>query len=892
MLPASIWKGYETKCNCRGMPVIPHIDEDRTISEAKDCNGTESNFSCAFFCKSNYVPTSQAMCVNGQWATESAYCTDTCTRPASSGVDFGSEVSLNIISFEVNISEFKCKTGWSGSVSNVSVCNGLSSTYIVNNTCMQDPCANDPIVEDIDKEKTHCEGTEGGASCSIACQKSENGERQDPSEQAKCEAGKWVNDGKEGTGSLKCEQAGCKSDPHYSNIDRERTKCENTRSGMLCEYFCKAGYEATGVAKCTKGVWDDRSYCKERKCESISSLETPGNIVPGNIVPNAVSIEECDEDSQSCNNITCVDGHTLKGSESKIKLKCKLGKWTVSDDADAPQCEANPCEKLPDNILHMKDENECMNTPGFEGNGPKKLNVCEISCESGYVPTGPAICEAGNWAKLPTCTSECRKPENVIGYDPSQITETTMTQGKDFNVTGWKCALGYTGTAKATTCTDKSDKYKLNGCEPEECKANPTITKDHLKGFHAPCKQNKAYENGQRCSYSCMDGFTPMGEATCHLGNWILRLFSADDDKAVEDTQNQAWCEAKCNASDLSGDIDATKSKNACDDTDSGNLVPCKYYCNSGLVPTGSGGFCRNGEWRTSSQSACTDTCTSPANFPRGYVKNQAQIEKIQGREIVVMRKDTFEMSVTRTDENGLTYKNAIPYWICSVGYRSDPGTWPEAVACNGDSSEYTLEGCSPIPCPHGNVDFDTSPGMPICTCEEGYNGGGPLVRHKPGDALSDHYPACEIADIKTSGEKKKEECVPSENVACLVKYSDDECSLNKVEETILINLNTCVKTRGKEKAYTVSTCEHGKLWVQKYSGECSGDNKMGKLLSTQANICRSKREYKCSMSFTEDPNLTLSRGSRTAGYVLTGWAARLIAAVYMTEWIANREFR
>ena len=229
-----------------------------------------------------------------------------------------------------------------------------------------------------------------------------------------------------------------------------------------------------------------------------------------------------------------------------------------------------------------------------------------------------------------------------------------------------------------------------------------------------------------------------------------------------------------------------------------------------------------------------------------------------------------------------------LPYWKCSAGYRlKDQSQMPRALKCSGTSSEYTLTGCEPIPCAHGEVDYTSDRDHPKCECRSGYAGGGKLVKKNATDSgnAADHYPACKAVE-KAARDSADETCTPDESTACKITYSDEACT--KDPKGTKIKLNGC----DKEKL-VFTTCAEGMLWVQTYkksATECKADAK-DRLLSVATENCRNKITYKCDFpaKSTSDPVTTLSRGSKRSPAIVAAAAVVAAAGVVAVLWGSER---
>ena len=174
------------------------------------------------------------------------------------------------------------------------------------------------------------------------------------------------------------------------------------------------------------------------------------------------------------NNCTCANGVALRGENcthhgASMCQSCDPG-YTRNDTEHLNRitaCVPDPCAFDP-LITHLDPAtSSCENTHGSNGS-------CSFGCDAGFVPTGPAVCSAGQWIDNGhRCSDSCVSPNVTAlllsgGYDGSGRVETSLAV-TSFSVTGWQCRAGYYGNATATVCSGKTQTYNVSGCTQATC---------------------------------------------------------------------------------------------------------------------------------------------------------------------------------------------------------------------------------------------------------------------------------------------------------------------------------------------------------------------------------------------------------------------------------------
>ena len=107
-------------------------------------------------------------------------------------------------------------------------------------------------------------------------------------------------------------------------------------------------------------------------------------------------------------------------------------------------------------------------------------------------------------------------------------------------------------------------------------------------------------------------------------------------------------------------------------------------------------------------------------------------------------------------------------------------------------------------------------------------------------------YPAC----TKVEKSNDVDTCEASEEFACVVTFSDEECTEDKKIDEVKVSLKSCEQSKKVAGIATRSRCSDGMFRVQKYKTtmkDCGDEAKKdGDELKVIANVCRSKKMYKC----------------------------------------------
>ena len=296
----------------------------------------------------------------------------------------------------------------------------------------------------------------------------------------------------------------CLSDPTFiAGLDADNSPCENTVSEGVCHFACVPGRTPNGAAKCVAAQWiganesnaETGPLCIHNPaCRNASDL-LRGAVAAGDCLSEIPAASECTQiarDGLTCspsicpeaggalqpgsctqNNCTCSHGVAQRGENctthgASMCESCDSG-YSLNDKVNLNQataCLPDACafDPLIDNLDPVSSL--CEDTPGNNA-------TCLFGCASGFVPTGPAICQAGQWLDSGhTCSDTCAPPNASelvsSGYNGSNVAEISLKIAT-FNVSGWHCSPGFTGAAVASVCQGKSHHYEVSGCDQATC---------------------------------------------------------------------------------------------------------------------------------------------------------------------------------------------------------------------------------------------------------------------------------------------------------------------------------------------------------------------------------------------------------------------------------------
>ncbi|KAL7872100.1 hypothetical protein SRHO_G00070830 [Serrasalmus rhombeus] len=329
-----------------------------------------------------------------------------------------------------------------------------------------------------------------------------------------------------------------------------------------CEFGCEGGYTLTGSSSSklmceATGLWNDsRPICEAVRCPT---LEDPAN---GRIICSGESF------GSSCS-FSCNDGFSLQGAPH---ITCtESAQWSQ----EKPYCEFVQCSDLTEPLHGSMQCQHPLETFGYQSS-------CEFSCEDGYTLTGSSsgqlVCEAtGHWndsrptcepVRCPTledpvngrmkcsggsfgssCSFSCNDGFNLQGAPDITCTESAEWSQEKPSCEAIRCQLpdvqaplnfGCSGSSDDLTvnltCYFSCDEgFELQGPASTECTvtgewstAIPSCTAVTCPYLQKPdnglmnCSSEEATV-GTSCSFSCLDGYTLLGDevVTCNFtGEW------------------------------------------------------------------------------------------------------------------------------------------------------------------------------------------------------------------------------------------------------------------------------------------------------------------------------------------------------------------------------------
>eukprot|EP00927_Polykrikos_kofoidii_P033732 TRINITY_DN2855_c1_g1_i1.p1 TRINITY_DN2855_c1_g1~~TRINITY_DN2855_c1_g1_i1.p1 ORF type:complete len:2117 (-),score=255.99 TRINITY_DN2855_c1_g1_i1:98-6232(-) len=446
---------------CNGAPNVEGIDATSSM-----CDGTPSLHSCAFKCLPDYTAVGVANCIDGVWDSEQRCTPNPCAEnPSIEFFDPAASHCRGTPSGESCI--FGCLPGYHAS--GVAVCKRGVWDEV---KCLPPtPCRGSPLVENIDKTASMCDGTESGKLCAFRCFAGFS-----PTGAASCHNGIWDD-------SQKCLPKRCSDNPPIEFIDEARSSCKGTFSGGSCAFVCLPGYEASGTAVCKLGEWDSQSCIPPSPCAGLPD------------------VPHLDKEASSCDGtksggscaFKCLPGFTPSGASS-----CTDGAWGTAQTCTPNACSGNPAIEFIDQGL-----SNCASTPSG--------GTCSVVCLPGYRVSGVAHCNIGAWDAV-----KCITPEPCLGLPDIKHIDAEASKCDNTPSSGscvFRCKSGYAPTGPAV-CTDGSWGTHQE-CEPNGCSSNPEI-----EFIDAAASKCQGTFSGGNCAFKCLPGYRVSGVATCLLGTW------------------------------------------------------------------------------------------------------------------------------------------------------------------------------------------------------------------------------------------------------------------------------------------------------------------------------------------------------------------------------------
>ena len=241
--------------------------------------------------------------------------------------------------------------------------------------------------------------------------------------------------------------------------------------------------------------------------------------------------------SQSTCDIECNQGYTA----TSPTMTCVRGEWFGS-----ASCEPNPCvDDLPSITMMNRDASEmtCNNTASDA--------TCEISCQSGYTPSGSLECSLGLWVEstMPTCDMDCSSNPPIRFLNNTATTCQNTSSGTTCN--GVACQRSssayysynsqvavtcYNGTYVTSVSNSVSNDFSTYAsvetyestvnliCVPDACDSEPSIANYTGSG----CANTAT---NATCNVNCDQGYHQVnGPATCYAGVWQEPLPTCEED--------------------------------------------------------------------------------------------------------------------------------------------------------------------------------------------------------------------------------------------------------------------------------------------------------------------------------------------------------------------------
>ena len=175
------WLGGECLPNpCLTDPPFEHLNEAASM-----CENTTSGDTCSYVCDEDYEPNGNATCLRGEWLNDTRCVLLPC-RENPVGIEFMNSSSTECALTESGTDcEIDCDDGYvavGAPTCNLAVWNA-SSTH-----CEEAPCGNFSIAH-LDRSRTTCNNETHGSVCEYVCESGYSA----ISSSAECSYGQWVN---------------------------------------------------------------------------------------------------------------------------------------------------------------------------------------------------------------------------------------------------------------------------------------------------------------------------------------------------------------------------------------------------------------------------------------------------------------------------------------------------------------------------------------------------------------------------------------------------------------------------------------------------------------------------------------------------------------------------
>ncbi|PIK53124.1 putative sushi, von Willebrand factor type A [Apostichopus japonicus] len=464
-------------------------------------NGTKVVYSCPDGYDLSGDTT--ALCLYGNWTLDTdPSCTALpCDEEAPAGEmvvrnPSGSAPYLN--GTEV---VYSCPDGYALEGDMTAVCLYGNWTLDTEPSCGVLECANpapmDPMVNLKPDLESYTNGTEVQYSCP-------NGFELNGDSSAFCVYGNWVFTEEPSCSALSCDDVA----PGDDVVERDPSGSGPFPNGTKVVYSCPDGYDLSGdtTALCLYGNWtlDTDPSCTALSCDE----EAPaGEMVVRNPSGSAPYLNGTEVV------YSCPDGYSLEGDMTAV---CRYGNWTLDTE---PSCEALSCdEEAPAGEMVVR-------TPSGSAPYPNGSKVF-YSCPDGYALEGDmtAVCQYGNWTldTEPSCgASPCDEPlleDPLVSHSPDLAEGEMYPNGTDIY---YACPSGWDFNGNMTAvCLYGGWTHEDGFCTASQCADQAPAGEMVLR----EPSTSGPFENGTQVAYSCPDGYDLAGDTTavCQYGNWTL----------------------------------------------------------------------------------------------------------------------------------------------------------------------------------------------------------------------------------------------------------------------------------------------------------------------------------------------------------------------------------
>jgi len=360
---------WETTSQCVPKSCAENVEIEH-MSELLTCQNTAHGHTCDILCADGYVVSSPgyATCIRGSWNLS------LCEPMDCSGEPFVAHMSSASTSCSGTRHGESCRFNCSQGYRATEAAQCEHGTYLPGPLCDPMDCENPPTIAHGDASA--CIGTSHGSSCNISCYSGFQA-----SGPLSCLYGNF--------NTQFCAPLSCSE--NLEIVNAASVQCQNTQSGGSCIVQCRDGFTVSGPAECTQGIWSTIPQCLPNPC--VTPFHT-NNIA--STCENVESDGRCD--------FTCVHGFSPTGSAI-----CLESVWDDSETCEPDDCTGDP------NIDYI--------LMGTCGESTPSETACAFECDTGFTPSGVAICIAGAWQYGPECTAE-----RCFNSDLSQVAHLSTSE--------------------------------------------------------------------------------------------------------------------------------------------------------------------------------------------------------------------------------------------------------------------------------------------------------------------------------------------------------------------------------------------------------------------------------------------------------------------------------